>query len=744
MFTYSYRNDGPLQTEQINDTQVAHIIHQGKTTLSYTYTNAGRLAGRSESGVAALPSPQTTIHYQTSPATGLVSEQDTPVGNLTGLAYTAESELSQVTSPGSPACTFPTTGYTYTVRGELIQSPQCPLGNPSTPFQANGLAVHVNGTSSGTYTWNALLTAMNQIVGSSSCDGVSDPCVSSWQYDFAGRLTQQQGPLPIIGTNQYNVPAYHSYDAENHLISTQLVRPLPSPAWYENSAWGPDGHPIKIGTYATASSEADERLHWNGDQLLFTTNQTSGLTLDDIKVDVQGDILPGDSGYKDLTFYDRGPGGTILGCHNATGTTYVGLTDSWLGTPTFRCAVPSPTAAPSMPASTIWLGSPYGGTIGLGYGRTIGMPRLDGFVDGFNTVQGVRAFDATAGLWMSPDTGFSSISNPISQKSYAWNNNNPLSFADPSGNDTLAIGYWQAISGTEVYHTFGILFDDDGRVIHTYSFGPGPISIMGFAIGPFLNNQFATDKVLSLRNSTIRFKTCSGMCPWEAKLNALYYAWPKNAVAYGYYNSNTAFEWILQSSGLSTTLPAGAPNTPGWTTCSGGASIWLCNFEASTSLAPAWGYRYGSLDSTLDNILYSTYGGAIPGSITATIVSITFRVSDCKMKRKHLVFSLRDAAICLIGALFLELLAIGVFGAKVCGNLIAGFYTAIYISPYLYPQHGWLLAPLVIAFGLGGIFYGRISRRRDRVILGWGATALIVILLTASYFAKASSPCTPL
>jgi len=433
LFTYSYRNDGPLQTEVIDDTNVANIFHNGQTTLAYRYTDAGRLAGRTETGAAALPSPspQTTVLYQTGPATGLVSEQDTPVGNLNSFTYTAESEIAQVTSAGSQVCSSPTTTYGYTVRGELRFSPQCPTGTATVSREANGLALHVSSNSGQQYTWNPALGVIVDILGTSLCGtGSSAPtCESYWLYDPAGRMASQQAPYPVIDVNQNNVPATHTYDAENHLLTTELVRPTSSPLW-ETTAWGPDGHPIQIGTHLGTNPDHIERLHWNGDQLLFT-NQSSGEVLDDIKVDVQGDILPGDNGYKGLTFYDRGPGGTILGCHNKTGTTYVGLTDSWLGTPTMPCAVSS--SPPQMPISTLWQGTPYGGSIGLGTGLTIGMPRTDGFVDGLDTIQGTRAYDNTGSLWMTPDAYQGIDTDPATQKSYMWNGNNPLVSRDPTG-----------------------------------------------------------------------------------------------------------------------------------------------------------------------------------------------------------------------------------------------------------------------------------------------------------------------
>ena len=63
------------------------------------------------------------------------------------------------------------------------------------------------------------------------------------------------------------------------------------------------------------------------------------------------------------------------------------------------------------------------------------MPRTDGFVDGFDTIQGVRSYDSTAGSWTTPDMYAGNLEDPSSQKSYLWNGNNPMNNSDPSGYD---------------------------------------------------------------------------------------------------------------------------------------------------------------------------------------------------------------------------------------------------------------------------------------------------------------------
>ena len=62
---------------------------------------------------------------------------------------------------------------------------------------------------------------------------------------------------------------------------------------------GPNGHPITIGSEQSGGSFQYDTLHWDGDQLLFTTNSQG--EVDDIKVGSIGDVTPLDSGFSGLT-----------------------------------------------------------------------------------------------------------------------------------------------------------------------------------------------------------------------------------------------------------------------------------------------------------------------------------------------------------------------------------------------------------------------------------------------------------
>jgi hypothetical protein len=56
----------------------------------------------------------------------------------------------------------------------------------------------------------------------------------------------------------------------------------------------------------------------------------------------------------------------------------------------------------------------------------------DAFVD-LENWQGVRTFDTTVGQWNTPDAYAGDVHDPMSQKPYMWNRNNPYQYSDPTG-----------------------------------------------------------------------------------------------------------------------------------------------------------------------------------------------------------------------------------------------------------------------------------------------------------------------
>ncbi len=621
LFTYSYRNDGPLQTELIDDTSLGSTIYNaGKTKVRYDYTDAGRVLSRGETGAAAHPSPtpQTIITYQNT--LGLLKTVTTLNTTLSQVTFTLENELTGITD----ANCLSRIEYFYALRGELAGSRQCSSSGGGE--QANGLSLHGAGSpfASGTQlTWNNLMAVLTNVSPSGS-----SAVPSYWTYDQAGRMISQGAPYPQFSPSPAPVVATRTYDAENHVTLTTRQSGTQGTWPSESINWGPDGHPFAIGVSPNGQTPNNERLHWDGNRLLFTTHLKNGTaSLDDIKVGVEGDILPGDSGYAGLTFYDRGPGGAILGCHNVTGTSYAGFGDSfgvWNSSP---CALNlSPTTA-TMPTSLVWTGSPYSQALTVGNGGTLAMPRPDGFTDGLDTIQGDRAYDNTSGLWTTPDQDQGNLYNPASQKNYIWNDNNPLAYADPSGNDALYIGSDRAYGPG--YHEYGVLTDDDNNVIAVFSFGPsaGPFN-------SFLNNNYnpgAYYFMATSQNGANLFQeaSCYGTCSWEPGLLRSYRTWRNNWIPYIFisFNSNWALSRVFAENGIPLSLPPGHPWLPGWGPDLG---VGTCvHFEAQNF---ACHHYPGSLASNgaalvrslgLDDIMYTIYGGDMPNAALVCNFDIT-------------------------------------------------------------------------------------------------------------------------
>lgn len=196
-------------------------------------------------------------------------------------------------------------------------------------------------------------------------------------------------------------------------------------AWGSSGyAWGPNGHPTAIGSgYATSGSTAPavsgwDTLHWDGSELLFTTNANG--QVDDLKIGDLADITPANG----AVFYDRGFGSSISYCHTATSVSGTGETYG----------------SASSPCSASWAAQQLGYTSdgkprqnGVGNGAILANQHGDGFSDGYNTIQGVRSYSDSAGVWTAPDAYSGRVDDPASQKSYMWNGNNAISYQDPTG-----------------------------------------------------------------------------------------------------------------------------------------------------------------------------------------------------------------------------------------------------------------------------------------------------------------------
>src|SRR5579884_2761269 len=97
----------------------------------------------------------------------------------------------------------------------------------------------------------------------------------------------------------------------------------------------------------------------------------------------------------------------------------------------------------------------------------VSMARVDGYYDGFATIQGIRAYDPQLGSWTTPDAYQGEVHDPMSLKSYVWNRNNPVGYADPAGFESFfqmngEMQEWMELQDSESGQLY---FERDGGAI---------------------------------------------------------------------------------------------------------------------------------------------------------------------------------------------------------------------------------------------------------------------------------------
>jgi YD repeat-containing protein len=446
LFKFGYRTDGLLEAKVINDASLSGTAAKaGTTTITYAYTPGGRMLQRNEAGAGANPAEATAI--KTWSATyGFEMTDTTTQLPLTNFQYGPEGDLLGFSTTGSANAQPNSWAYTYTTRGELSSWPSKDSINglpaPDAVVFANGVAIAApaplvppNAALQGT-TWDERMSVVMESISQVQAPTAKPSLTYSAAYDVDGRLqtanlrsSASPPPTPYPGQTATPPPPPSgeggTYDAENHpLLNGSLT-------------WGPNGHPILIGK----NGPPYETLHWNGNQILFSTATIGGtVQVDDIKIGMEGDITPADAGYSGLTFYDRAPDGTVMGCHNQLGTAFAGIGGDWTGQLRNGVTRGFSPCGDQAPTSIQWGTSLGAETTNSGYltpsfgsGGILGVPRGDGYAFGYGTIQGVRAYDGSAGTWTTPDAFAGDVDDPSTQKSYMYSGNNPVSYSDPSG-----------------------------------------------------------------------------------------------------------------------------------------------------------------------------------------------------------------------------------------------------------------------------------------------------------------------
>jgi hypothetical protein len=258
--------------------------------------------------------------------------------------------------------------------------------------------------------WNVKTSRTFRIGDTISCGSVANVDT----YDAASRLALRsifsfdpdcgiEGPL----TRTW------AYDAEDHTINQAFT----------NGQWGPTGKLYRV------TGNGDYSLHYDGDNLLFVTDATGALV--DLKVGALADLLSGNQ----FSVWDRDTAGMAVDGHN--GSTYGGIL---FGTRTFGPFRGGEGPGSITSAQTALVTFPGSGPCSPGAlcgavpaGGPFPYKRLEGFSWFGITVQGARAVDDTNGQWTTPDAYAGDVHDPMSQKPFAWDGNNPYEYADPSG-----------------------------------------------------------------------------------------------------------------------------------------------------------------------------------------------------------------------------------------------------------------------------------------------------------------------
>jgi YD repeat-containing protein len=416
LFTYDYDSTGRSRNSTLT-------FNATTENFGLSQTRAGRWSSEVD------PYSTTTASYDT--AAGRLQTLTPPEGATSFGSYDPEGEVLAFTEPNSTTAV----SQGFDSSGEMTgQTPPgadpngCALG-----FTAVGSQGYMttSGSSWDPDTGNCIPVTLTGTEDVRNAVQVTEPVqlsnkkfqlFESVSFDADGRMAV--GYNDAICCGQTSDQITRSYDAESRLINQydglgnlQMKR-----------IYGPDGHIVQIGTTDANHVLHLETLHWDGDAILFTTND-AGQT-DDVKIGNTADYFPQDpSSQAKLTMWDRDYTGHMRGCHNGGGHS------SWSQLDPYNA-----NGNPLPPIGGCTAPAMYGKPIGQG--GAILRPDGDGYWDGIVMIQGARDFDSTLRGWIEPDPSSGTTWNPMTQKSYTWNDNNPSELGDQTGRSPSGESAW--------------------------------------------------------------------------------------------------------------------------------------------------------------------------------------------------------------------------------------------------------------------------------------------------------------
>jgi RHS repeat-associated protein len=461
LFSYAYGSGGLLTTQVVNWGSLQETFgwsyYPSLREESETDPLSGEAVDIPPGGGGSSPLVAKQYSYD---QYGRVNQLALPEGfEESTFVYDSDNELVQYNygkANGTPRT------LTLNTRGELLQDALGSnfLGYAQGPtYSANGAQVGNGDTTQGGIV-QAPPTTLQYDVRSNMTTCIPDPnwaadsessLVWWYQYDGAGR--QISAYLNTSGACAKSGNSYTTtYDSENHVqqttVSTNLNNPPGGTFATASVTWGPDARHRVDTLSGGGNSPLTETAHWDGDTMLFATGSSTQLYIGKLGVlDSSGDLY----------IADRDQTGAQIGTHASTpqypppvggSTWFTGLStgsarnivapkngkDISLQVTTGSCNSFNPNFnPPAYQKCPSW-------------GPVFPMIRSDGYTMAGGIVQGARTYDPTSGQWLTPDAYAGDVRDPMSQKPFMWNNNNPVEFADPSGYETGAVAVACSVS----------------------------------------------------------------------------------------------------------------------------------------------------------------------------------------------------------------------------------------------------------------------------------------------------------
>lgn len=427
---YSYRPDGQLQTEAASTIgNFAWTYSPGGRELTQTDPDTGDVIQLTDGNENPTGTRTLQARSEAYDSYGRVSQLILPEGYTYGsVTYDGEGETTGYTASGAyclRGCTSRTISNVYGIRGELLAQTPAPGSFGASSASANGFLCAVTNA-------NASATPGTCLDSFDARSGMMlAQCSAPYSYDAAGRqISSASGPPPSGYTGGGTLS--RAYDSENHPLSNSIGTsggywaPAPScsatyPSYFgainDSMAygWGPNGHPITFTRSIGGQTPGTTYAHWDGNSVLFTSVSGGGVDFKVGTLSFGGEIIDRDMSGQQAATHDGG-GFSVWSMGNPQHPAGFCKTEGCAGALVFG----------SLQSDPSWTDNASS--------ETITAPRTDGYDDGTGTIiQGVRAFDNSSGQWTAPDAFAGDAHDPMSQKPFMWNHNNPLSYADPSG-----------------------------------------------------------------------------------------------------------------------------------------------------------------------------------------------------------------------------------------------------------------------------------------------------------------------